>query len=117
VDAGFTLPFVWPSYNYSLWRFIIQNTVTCVLVLNCNCSGTVTSGLTLFWNCDFGTILLSQYFADWIQNTYFDTTAASLFVTGETTVKAFIPVVTVYYLRVAALTRLSGPFSSNGRLL
>jgi hypothetical protein len=34
---------------------------------------------------------------------YFDTTAASLFVTGETVVKVFIPVVTVYYLRVAAL--------------
>jgi hypothetical protein len=44
-------------------------------------------------------ILLRHYIADWIQNTYFETTAAGLFVTGETTVKVFIPVVTVYYLR------------------
>jgi hypothetical protein len=40
---------------------------------------------------------------EWIKNAfYFDTTAASLFVTGETTVKDFTPVVTVYYLRAAA---------------
>jgi hypothetical protein len=44
-----------------------------------------------------------MYFGDWIQNTvYFDKTAASLFVIGETAVNVFIPVVTVYYLRVAA---------------
>jgi hypothetical protein len=41
------------------------------------------------------------------------TPAASIFVTAETAVKGFIPVVTVYYLRVS----LSGPLSSNGRLL
>jgi hypothetical protein len=40
---------------------------------------------------------------DWIKNTfYLDTTAASVFVTGEIIVKVFSPVVTVYYLRVAA---------------
>jgi hypothetical protein len=44
--------------------------------------------------------------ADWMKNTCLDTTAASLFVTGETVVKVFIPVVTVYYLRVAAWTHL-----------
>jgi hypothetical protein len=47
-------------------------------------------------------VLLRESSADWIKNTYLDTTAAILFVTGETIVKVFIPVVTVYYLRVAA---------------
>jgi hypothetical protein len=37
---------------------------------------------------------------------YFDTSAASVFVTAETTVKVFIPVVMVYYLRLATWTRL-----------
>jgi hypothetical protein len=46
-------------------------------------------------------IILRESFADWIQNTYLGTTAARVFVTGETTIKVFIPVVTVYYLRVA----------------
>jgi hypothetical protein len=43
---------------------------------------------------------LKRDLADWIKNTYFDTAAASVFVSGETAVK----VVTVYYLRVAAWT-------------
>jgi hypothetical protein len=61
-------------------------------------------GADLFWP---GTsLLLRETLADWIQNTYFDTTASSVFVTAETIVKVFIPVVTVYYLRVAAWTRL-----------
>jgi hypothetical protein len=136
--------FPWPSYNYSLYKFITPKPVICILVLNCsaNCSGTVTSGLTLFWlelNClcaelelqnslstelCYGlsllwtvSLLLRETLADWIQNTYLDTTTASLFVTGETTVKVFILVVTVYYLRVAAWSRFYGPLSSNGRLL
>jgi hypothetical protein len=47
--------------------------------------------------------LLSETLADWIKNTFYQgTAAASLFVTSETAVKIFIPVVTVYYLRVAA---------------
>jgi hypothetical protein len=54
VDAALTLPFIgpfpWPSYNYSLYKFVTQKAVTCLLFLNCscNCSGAVTSGLTLF---------------------------------------------------------------------
>jgi hypothetical protein len=52
--------------------------------------------------CLCSTVLLRETLTDWIKNTYFDTTAASVFGTGETTVKVFIPVVTVYYLRVAA---------------
>jgi hypothetical protein len=52
-------------------------------------------------------ILLRESFADWVENTYFDKAAASVFVTAEnSTVKFFIPVVTVCYLRVAAWTRL-----------
>jgi hypothetical protein len=47
-------------------------------------------------------ILLRDTLAVWIQNTYVDTTAASVLVTDETTVKVFILVVTVHYLRVAA---------------
>jgi hypothetical protein len=44
---------------------------------------------------------------DWVENTFWNpsisyTTAASVFVIAEITVKVFIPVVTVYYLRVAA---------------
>jgi hypothetical protein len=46
--------------------------------------------------------VLRETLADWIKNTYFDTAASSVFVTGETDLKAFILVVTVYYLRVAA---------------
>jgi hypothetical protein len=52
-------------------------------------------------------LLLKDNFADWIKNIYFDTTAASVFVTGETILKIFIPVITVYYLRIAAGTHLS----------
>jgi hypothetical protein len=65
VDAGLTLPFIgpfpWPSYSYSLYRFITQKPEPSLLVLNCscrcNCSGTdsgleldcLCSVLTLFW--------------------------------------------------------------------
>jgi hypothetical protein len=70
------------------------------------CTGTVS---LLNWNCllnsvlNFGTILLREYLADWIENTsYLDTTAASIFVTAETTFKICIPVITVCYLHVAA---------------
>jgi hypothetical protein len=52
-------------------------------------------------------LLLRETLADSIANTFWNssisyTTAASTFVTAETAVKVFIPVVTVYYLRVAA---------------
>jgi hypothetical protein len=52
-------------------------------------------------------ILLRESFADCIENIFWNpsisyTTAASIFVTAETAVTVFIPVVTVYYLRVAA---------------
>jgi hypothetical protein len=49
-------------------------------------------------------ILLGEYFGDWAENTfYFSTRAASVFVAAEnSTFKIFIPMVTVYYLRVAA---------------
>jgi hypothetical protein len=112
VDTGLTFPFIrpfpWPSYSYPLYRFITHKPETCVLVLNCsglcNGSGTVTSELTLFWT---GTEpSLSNYLDSMIcplkrvlcglDTFYFDTTAASVFVTGETTPKVFIPVVTVY---------------------
>jgi hypothetical protein len=51
--------------------------------------------------------ILRETLADWIVNICRNpsssyTKAASIFVTAETAVKAFIPVVTVYYLRVAA---------------
>jgi hypothetical protein len=64
----------------------------------------VTWGLTLFWTgTEQSAIILRETLVDWMKNTlYLDTTAASLFVTGETTVKVFISVVTIYYLRVAA---------------
>jgi hypothetical protein len=48
-------------------------------------------------------ILFRETLVDWIKNAfYFDTIAESIFVTGETMGKVFIPMVTVYYLRVAA---------------
>jgi hypothetical protein len=54
----------------------------------------------LFWAAT--SLLLRETLADWIKNTfYLDTPAASVFVTDETNVKVFIPVVTVYYLLVA----------------
>jgi hypothetical protein len=53
-------------------------------------------------NCLCSAILLRESFAGWIQNNLFlDTTAASVFITGETSVTVFIPMVTVYYLRIA----------------
>jgi hypothetical protein len=64
----------------------------------------MSSELTVFWA---GTaLLLKEHLAHWIENIWDTsisyTTAASIFVTAETTFKALIPVVTVYYLRVAA---------------
>jgi hypothetical protein len=60
----------------------------------------MTSELTLL-NWNFRTILLREYFADWMQNTFYFDTTAKLFVTGETAVNGFIPVVSAYYLLVA----------------
>jgi hypothetical protein len=50
-------------------------------------------------------MLLRVSFEDWVENTFWnpsisDTKTASVFVDAETAVKVFIPVVTVYYLRV-----------------
>jgi hypothetical protein len=60
--------------------------------------GYLSSGLSVFWT--------RETLADWIKNTsYLDTTAASLFATGETPLLKFsFP--WFYYLRVAAWTRL-----------
>jgi hypothetical protein len=80
--------------------------VTCLLVLKCSsrCCDSWTDRL-LNWN--FGTILLREYLEDWIKNNlYFDTITASVFVTGETAVKVFIPVESVCYLCNAARTCL-----------
>jgi hypothetical protein len=64
-------PFPWPSYNYSLYKFITHKPVSCLLVLNCSCRcnclcnwlfWTVVSAQLNFWtdsllnwNCDFWT--------------------------------------------------------------
>jgi hypothetical protein len=59
----------------------------------------------LFWA---GSSLLSRdTLADWIKNAFWEPsisyrTDASIFVTAETTLRFFMPVVTLYYLRVAA---------------
>jgi hypothetical protein len=109
-------PFPWLSYNYSLYNLITQKPVTCLVVLNCSCR--CNCSCKLFWTklslCWTGSELstfcypLKRVFGALDTEHYLDTTAASLFFTGETSVKVFIPVVKVLYLLVAAWTRLSG---------